>query len=95
MNRYKCSECGTVRTDRFILKSPNPFDEAEEIWGCPKCRSIDSFQQMCDEPDCIEIATCGWPSPHGYRLTCGEHFKQIPGKIEEIEEDHENIFRDG
>ena len=29
--------------------------------------------EICDEPDCLEDVTCGWPSPNGYRNTCGKH----------------------
>ncbi len=28
----------------------------------------------CDEPDCMEQATCGWPTSGGYRRTCGKHW---------------------
>lgn len=27
----------------------------------------------CDEPGCKKQRVCGWPSPKGYRNTCGEH----------------------
>lgn len=27
----------------------------------------------CDEPGCGAWDTCGWPSPAGYRRTCGKH----------------------
>jgi hypothetical protein len=31
---------------------------------------------LCDEPDCSNYTTCGWPSDSGYRMTCGEHYKR-------------------
>lgn len=29
---------------------------------------------LCDEPDCKQRATCGTPTPSGYRSVCGEHY---------------------
>ena len=34
--------------------------------------------QCCDEPGCRERANCGWPSPTGYRRTCGKHTEANP-----------------
>lgn len=31
------------------------------------------WQERCDEPGCRQEATCGFPTPHGYRRTCGRH----------------------
>jgi len=28
---------------------------------------------QCDEPGCLQRATCGSPTENGYRRTCGEH----------------------
>jgi hypothetical protein len=30
---------------------------------------------LCDEPDCKQRATCGTPTPSGYRSVCGEHYR--------------------
>ncbi len=30
--------------------------------------------EICDEPGCRELATCGYQTPSGYRRTCGKHF---------------------
>ena len=30
---------------------------------------------QCEEPGCKKQSSCGWPSPSGYRRTCGEHMK--------------------
>jgi hypothetical protein len=27
----------------------------------------------CDEPGCSKRTSCGFPTPNGYRRTCGEH----------------------
>jgi hypothetical protein len=31
---------------------------------------------LCDEHDCFEYVSCGWPSENGYRTTCGNHYKE-------------------
>jgi len=58
----------------IFLKAKNPFDKTEEIWGCPKCFSINTLVRVCDEPNCKEVVTCGWRSDKGYRQTCGKHW---------------------
>lgn len=30
---------------------------------------------QCDEPGCLEKATCGFPTPDGYRRTCHKHYR--------------------
>lgn len=55
------------------LTAPNPFDPEESIEGCPHCKSVDSLQMACDEPDCWLEVTCGTPTPSGYRQTCHKH----------------------
>jgi hypothetical protein len=32
--------------------------------------------RLCDEPDCTNEGTCGWPSPTGYRQTCFGHTEE-------------------
>ena len=34
----------------------------------------DTMPPICDEPDCLEYVSCGWPSDDGYRNTCGKHY---------------------
>jgi hypothetical protein len=76
MRKYKCSECGDISLDKEILKAPNPFDSEEICWGCPTCKSIDQFEDVCDELVCTEVSTCGFPSKYGYRRTCGKHYRE-------------------
>ena len=61
-----------------ILTAPNPFNPTEELQGCPKCEEVNTIRVACDEHGCWEVATCGWPSPSGYRRTCGKHMEQKP-----------------
>ena len=56
MTEYKCRECGKIYTKKDILTALRPFDKEEIIWGCPDCQSIDSFDDICDEPGCKKIA---------------------------------------
>jgi hypothetical protein len=36
-------------------------------------------EMTCDEPGCKKHITCGWPSPIGYRRTCGDHYRAALG----------------
>lgn len=36
----------------------------------------DDIGPICDTPGCIRSAGCGWPSPWGYRHTCGDHMRE-------------------
>jgi hypothetical protein len=61
-----------------LLEAPNPFDDSDIILGCPKCKAVDAFALVCDEPDCPQDATCGFPVKEGYggyRNTCYYHMK--------------------
>lgn len=37
----------------------------------------DDIGMICDEPGCIDPVGCGFPTPDGYRNTCGEHMREI------------------
>jgi hypothetical protein len=41
-----------------------------------KIESLKPLLHMCDEPGCFKNAGCGWPSESGYRMTCGEHYRE-------------------
>jgi hypothetical protein len=79
---WRCGHCGeTFREDKF-LRAQNPFSSEENdiIVGCPSCKSIGEFSQLCDEPKCLEEATCGFPVKigfGGYRRTCGKHYREL------------------
>lgn len=66
-------------TLREQLTDPNPFEEKEVVEGCPACRQVDTVEILCDEPGCLELASCGTPTPGGYRWTCYEHSKDLWG----------------
>lgn len=35
---------------------------------------------LCDEIGCDHEATCGFPTPEGYRRTCGKHYEPVPSE---------------
>lgn len=72
-DRWKCSECGHIGTEYLV--APNPFDaDRDTVVGCPKCKAIDSMEQVCDEPGCTRVSGIGFPTKGGgYRRTCWEH----------------------
>jgi hypothetical protein len=46
---------------REVIKE-NQYDKLKEL------------ASLCDEPDCYDEISCGWPSEKGYRRTCGNHY---------------------
>lgn len=71
-DRWKCQECAAIVTE--YLTGPNPFDATDTIIGCPNCKCVDTLLQVCDEPECNQLSSCGFPTPTGYRRTCGKHY---------------------
>ena len=77
--QWRCLECNEISLETDLLVAPNPFDETDNITGCPKCKGVDGFEEICDEPECKAEATCGFPVKEGfggYRRTCGKHYRQ-------------------
>ena len=72
---WKCEECDWRGQDGDLLRAPNPFDATAKIVGCPRCKEVQCFINMCDEPGCREEASSGWLSDDGYRRTCHKHSK--------------------
>jgi len=67
------SKCKWEGTNEDVLKAPNPFDENDLLWGCPKCLQVNTLVLACDESGCWEFATCGTPTEREYANTCYEH----------------------
>jgi len=72
--KLRCRECHWKGAATDALIAPNPFDAECALIGCPKCKEACCLEFACDDPDCWELASCGWPSPTGYRSTCGKHY---------------------
>ena len=75
--KTECRECHWTGTTDLLLVGISPFDAGETVYGCPKCKAIDSDMQICDEPGCKKPSSCGFPDKkYGcYRRTCYEHSK--------------------
>lgn len=71
--RWLCQSCGWNGGDAELLRAISPFDAAETIVGCPKCKTADDIANACDDPECAQKATCGFPAQGGYRRTCDRH----------------------
>lgn len=52
------------------------LEDAFEVMGWPDPYAHPDLA-CCDEPGCSQRATCGTPTPNGYRSVCGEHYQQI------------------
>jgi len=71
--RWQCDECEKIYLESDLLTAPNPFEPDFTITGCPHCKSVECFTEICDEPECTQPASCGFPTDNGYRRTCFEH----------------------
>lgn len=83
MSVWTCTECDWNGTDQQWLTAENPFDPNSKIIGCPLCKDVGSMRELCDEPGCSQLASCGFPTEDGsYRRTCFDHskFKQDKDK---------------
>jgi hypothetical protein len=71
---WGCENCKWIGPASALLTAPSPFDPSDTIVGCPQCKSVNEFRELCDEPGCQRTATSGWPSiTQGYRRTCHVH----------------------
>lgn len=73
--RWRCVECDTVMNTGAIIQFPDPEEEGNSWAICPNCRSAESFERLCDEPECPNTASCGTPvqDERRYVHTCYEH----------------------
>lgn len=66
--------CGWRGLFSEMLKAKNPFDDRDEVYACPDCKTLESTAiTACDEPGCWSESTCGTPTKNGYRSTCRKH----------------------
>lgn len=73
MKKSVCTECGWHGQTALVLTANNPFCDGDIIYGCPECKEVNTIVQACDESGCWKRATCGTPTEHRYRMTCGKH----------------------
>jgi len=69
----RCQLCEWLGAEDKLLIAHNPFDAVDLIYGCPSCKSIGHFTEICDEPLCRSEAHIGSPTEDGYRRTCYRH----------------------
>jgi len=88
-NKWRCPDCHWIGPTDDFLEGKNPFDETDTILGCPACKAIVNFDQVCDEDGCDALTSCGFPTPDGYRNTCYRHsdfYMRFSGKKKEAGE---------
>ena len=73
----KCNECGNVFETTQMLKAPSPFDPDDVLCACPKCKTPEVLQAICQVEGCKGEATCGKPTKHGYLHLCRYHDRAI------------------
>ena len=73
LKRWRCQTCRTITLGKDLLTAPNPFDPSDTLTGCPKCKMVEGFDAICDEPGCVQASSCGFNTSEGYRRTCHEH----------------------
>jgi hypothetical protein len=79
--RWRCTECDHVCTSSQILTGPNPFDAEDTLSGCPTCKSVNAFEEMCEWPECRRTASNGTPLADGrYVRRCHEHRPEAMGE---------------
>lgn len=66
---------GMTITNEFDLKFK---DEVTRVVKDNDYSLLKALLGICDEPGCYKSAGCGWPSPDGYRHTCGQHMDSTP-----------------
>lgn len=71
--KIRCRECYWNGTTENLLTAPSPFLEGVTITACPKCKSIDCFENLCDIKDCINLVDVGLPTEEGYKFLCHKH----------------------
>jgi hypothetical protein len=73
VRKWLCEDCGWLGAEADLARAEHPFIANDEIHGCPSCGEVTDLAMACDEDGCSRPATCGMPTPEGYRHTCGPH----------------------
>ena len=83
--RWKCEECYWVGPQAEVLEAPNPFDNSENIWGCPNCLEANRLERACDHEGCDLPGGNGTMTPDGYTWTCFAHRPKPPAAQRDME----------
>lgn len=71
--KWHCDECEWRGNRLFNVKFKLPAGIDAELYVCPECGTESGVHVACDKPQCWRPASCGTPTPDGYRNTCGLH----------------------
>lgn len=74
-----CTVCDYQGLLSSYMTAPDPFNSGETIYGCPTCKSIDSFAMVCEAPGCWDRVTGGWADMGGDMNTCRKHRTENTG----------------
>jgi hypothetical protein len=78
--KLRCRKCQSITYQ--YLRAANPFDNSQEVIGCPQCYAVDSMVWACFEDGCKrEVCLC-IKTKNGYRMACVEH---LPLEIDQKE----------
>jgi hypothetical protein len=73
--KVECNECKWQGREAEADRVSDPKPGSNMVWEiCPNCREANTLVRICDEPGCWKDATCGTPTPDGYRRVCGGHY---------------------
>lgn len=64
-------------SDGLTISNEFDLNIMEDIRKVVKENQYDKLKELaslCDEPDCYDQISCGWPSEKGYRCTCSNHY---------------------
>ena len=75
--RMLCRNCGWMGPEDQILKAPNPWNQDDEICGCPQCFVVEDLRVACYRVGCKNEASMGIPTPTGYILCCYLHKSEM------------------
>lgn len=67
---------GLALTHDFMSAGEQAFDFLD--WGDPY-HLVPEME--CDDPGCHREATCGTPTPNGYRRVCGRHYSALKHQV--------------
>ena len=84
-----CAQCQTYRAalanmacqfacwarGGLVTSGLSALEEAFEVLGWSEPHKVP--EMVCDEPGCDEEATCGIPTPAGYRRVCGRCYRAL------------------
>lgn len=77
--KYKteCRSCGWRGSSERLLRAKSPFDQDEELVGCPECKQCaEGFDSLCDIEGCNGFVAGGTPTKDGdYIFACHKHLK--------------------